>query len=279
MPWQEPLEAMLALARMPPCARNRRQHARASSAASTTAELPPLEAAALEALDEGNRLNLHEGYDWSAASWVRDDCMRSVSNNGYQNQEALHEVLAHALLRPLHAAAEGGIGDPTSAAAQLAFMRNLGGVQDSRAHIRSLLVDAIDAITDSLHYSVTRLTMAKFEQVGKVMSRSKGSSISIPLGSGNEKYHTMHVGTFSVFFSGLEGIIGRPDPNLHETMRREHVASVDSQTLFKALNYETSTTSEIEWYAPSPGVPATLWSHLLPPSAISPTFSTFSGGL
>ena len=51
----------------------------------------------------------------------------------------------------------------------------------------------------------------------------------------------------SSFYSGLEGVIGPPQPNLFEGMRREHVKAADSDTEFTSDNYGTKTTPRIEW--------------------------------
>lgn len=54
-------------------------------------------------------------------------------------------------------------------------------------------------------------------------------------------------GGLSTFFAGLERLIGPPQPNLLESMRREHCASADSTLPFCSTSYGTRTTSIVEW--------------------------------
>jgi len=54
-------------------------------------------------------------------------------------------------------------------------------------------------------------------------------------------------GGLSTFYSGLEGIVGSPDPNVLEAMKSEHTARPDSNLTFTAGNYGVSTTSATEW--------------------------------
>ena len=55
-------------------------------------------------------------------------------------------------------------------------------------------------------------------------------------------------GELSQFYSGLEGLIGPPTPNIQEGMRRDHCRAEDSQREFVADNYDTTTKSEIEYH-------------------------------
>jgi len=62
---------------------------------------------------------------------------------------------------------------------------------------------------------------------------------------------TMDFKGLSTFYSGLEGVIGPPQPNLFEGMRREHCKAADSHVEFRVSNYGTCTKSVIEWCADS----------------------------
>ena len=55
-------------------------------------------------------------------------------------------------------------------------------------------------------------------------------------------------GDFMSFHKGLDGLIGSPNPEIRKTMMREHCSSDDSLLEFRASNYQTATTSQIEWY-------------------------------
>ena len=56
----------------------------------------------------------------------------------------------------------------------------------------------------------------------------------------------MQFGPLRIFHGGLEAMVGAPDPNVIEGMRREHCASLDSSRCFFSLNYKIRTTSETE---------------------------------
>lgn len=60
--------------------------------------------------------------------------------------------------------------------------------------------------------------------------------------------HELSYATLDTFFTGLEGLIGPPNPNLLVAMEREHCDSSDSQLAFSTPNYGVTTTSEIEWW-------------------------------
>ena len=54
-------------------------------------------------------------------------------------------------------------------------------------------------------------------------------------------------GGLDVFFGGLEGKIGTPQPRVEEAMEAEHTRRSDSQVSFTTGNYGVTTTSEIEY--------------------------------
>ena len=58
----------------------------------------------------------------------------------------------------------------------------------------------------------------------------------------------MKFGGLESYFRGLDGVIGQPATDLDAGIHREHARSRDSQQAFKAPNYGTRTTSEIEYY-------------------------------
>jgi len=50
------------------------------------------------------------------------------------------------------------------------------------------------------------------------------------------------------YFGGLASIVGQPSPRVHEGMRLEHCGKEDARIVFRAPNYGTTTTSEVEWH-------------------------------
>ena len=45
-----------------------------------------------------------------------------------------------------------------------------------------------------------------------------------------------------------EGLVGTPDANFFEAMRREFCESLDSDVVWKTGNYGIETTSRVEWH-------------------------------
>ena len=52
----------------------------------------------------------------------------------------------------------------------------------------------------------------------------------------------------ATFFEGLSGIVGSPNPALHETMAQEHCDKPDSREPFRTSNYSITTCSLLEWW-------------------------------
>ena len=60
-------------------------------------------------------------------------------------------------------------------------------------------------------------------------------------------HQTAFEGGVKTWYSGLNGLIGPPHPNLLEAMTDEHTTAADSERYFLTDNYGVETTSEIEW--------------------------------
>ena len=58
---------------------------------------------------------------------------------------------------------------------------------------------------------------------------------------------TLSYSGLSTFFRGLEGIVGAPEPKVHDAMEKEHTACGDSHDEFTTGNYKVTTSSAIEW--------------------------------
>ena len=55
-------------------------------------------------------------------------------------------------------------------------------------------------------------------------------------------------GGLDVFFGGLEGQVGAPDPKVYSAMEAEHTKKADAKLKFVTGNYGVTTSSEIEWW-------------------------------
>ena len=81
-------------------------------------------------------------------------------------------------------------------------------------------------------------------------------------------------GGLDAFFGGLETLVGPPNPNLEEQLKREHTAMADSTMLFRTTNYGIDTRSDLEFYcAPTADSPRPVRP---PPPPLAPTASAVS---
>jgi GGDEF domain-containing protein len=62
------------------------------------------------------------------------------------------------------------------------------------------------------------------------------------------KMSEFHLCDIKAFYDGLEVAVGMPNPDLFESMRREHTKRSDSDIWFTTSNYSCHTSSCIEWY-------------------------------
>jgi hypothetical protein len=159
--------------------------------------------------------------EWSVESWLGD---------------AIASPVAEALLRPLGEAAPSHVA--------LEFVRALCR---SEAAVRSLLDDQV---LDRLSAAVCAKA-ATLSGEGAMSAHELSSKFA-------ESTFTLSYGGLDTFFSGLEGRLGAPNPNLHEAMEREHCASADSHAEFQTPNYGVKTTSAVEWWVVVEPTPARL---------------------
>jgi hypothetical protein len=163
---------------------------------------------------------------------------------------AAAHVLAGALLWPLETAAgkeHAGKVDRSAmgmlrALGERACNDNVGGKRLIRALLEQGRDVWLEELVEVLHVGLMQLAAspsgATTSEGGNELRR-------------NDKFlqPTLHVGRFSMLTDDpLGDLIGSPNSNLHEGMRREHCQSGDSNDLFKTFNYGTTTTSEIEWW-------------------------------
>ena len=66
----------------------------------------------------------------------------------------------------------------------------------------------------------------------------------------------LEYGSLRVFFGGLEGLVGSPNPKVMAAMDEEHSARSDSTRDFTTSNYDLRTTSAVEWaFVATPDAP------------------------
>ena len=151
--------------------------------------------------------------EWSVSAWIG---------------KRVGDRMQRALLQPL--TQKSPEVNPSQA---LEFMRLLG----EEGAVHELLTDAdlLDGITDDVNAAVVELSGG----TGSVLQLSKKFA---------ENTFELSYGDLPDFFSGLEGVIGPPDPKLLNAMYREHCVADDSSDFFVSTNYAVETTSSIEWY-------------------------------
>ena len=176
----------------------------------------------------GHALNVQGDRDrgWSAEQWLRDDVL-------------VHNTVCKGMLAPLHKLAEQR-GESLSGAHALEFVRRVGSRVDGRDHLARLLHAAVEEIADAVHEKMAALVAAGQNATTHEMLNNKFVH--------NENLAQYKSGDFMSFHKGLDGLIGSPNPEIHKTMMREHCSSDDSLLEFRASNYQTATTSQIEWY-------------------------------
>ena len=164
---------------------------------------------------------------WSIAMWLSS--LPSIS-----------DVIAEAMLAPLHAEGLGTTDEPNEVA-ELCFVRALGlqdAEQGSQAVLR-LLRDSplLSKMASTLWQSAADLATARAATVHEMCGKFR-----------DEAAFTLAYGGLDTFFGGLERLLGPPSAQLKEAMRREHCLSADSHSHFYSPNYGVNTTSEIEWH-------------------------------
>ena len=74
---------------------------------------------------------------------------------------------------------------------------------------------------------------------------------------------SLQYGDLDAFDGGLDAFLGPPNPNLRDTVQREHCNEEDSQLEFRAPNYRTTTRPDIEfWFVANPSVESMSKCHI-----------------
>ena len=142
---------------------------------------------------------------WSTSAWI--------SGLGTS------QLVADALLSPLRS-----LDAPADEAStlELAYMRALA-LDGSKETLGLLLAQLLPSLTDVLWKGLQKLGHAKAATSAELHSKFLQEEGTIALSYGG----------LSNFFSGLEGLIGPPQPNLNEAMAREHCDAKDSTVPFE----------------------------------------------
>jgi hypothetical protein len=129
----------------------------------------------------------------------------------------------------------------TLAAAELAFLRHLGKMDEPQrlAILGKLLEKTPVSLAETLANGLSKL------QEGYTSSElSEKFTEKFMMGKMSE----FHLCDIKAFYDGLEEAVGMPNPDLFESMRREHTKRSDSDIWFTTSNYLCHTSSCIEWY-------------------------------
>ena len=155
-------------------------------------------------------------------SWEVKDWLSSM---------ALLEAIADSLIKPL---------SKEDARLQLPYVRALVHEQQLEAALVRMLQDP------KLQHRLAKLIADGVRQLGDATAAS-GEEFNSKF-QGEPGTFQMAFANLSHFYSGLEAVVGTPNPNLDESMCREHCASVDSYTKWTTGNYGVTTSPSIEWW-------------------------------
>ena len=159
--------------------------------------------------------------EWTAVSWL--------------DSEETNKELAAAILGQSFVAG----GD------ELAAMRALGGSATLEDELTVRLAAAIGPLVARLAPRLRALATVEAATSGEMQTKFS-----------QECRGMLEYGSLSVFFGGLEGLVGSPNPMVMEAMAGEHSARSDSERDFTTSNYGLRTTSAVEWaFVATPDAP------------------------
>ena len=145
----------------------------------------------------------------------------------------LLEILSTNLLEPLNQQLNDS--DEDMQIDELEYMKAIGEFSSHEPLVKLLAEqEVLDSLAKQIH--------------GAARELSKGSAPS----SGASKFfddgRKLTYGKLDVFYLGLDGFIGPPNPNLRQAMQQEHTEKRDSNEDLVPPNYGTLTTTKIEWW-------------------------------
>eukprot|EP00966_Prymnesium_polylepis_P324387 7380439-Prymnesium_polylepis.1 len=183
-------------------------------------------------IDVKDGANLLEGTRWNLVDWL----------NGLNR---LNPPIAGALL----ARADSAHMTEEQQLNALRDIAKLGPVQSRGEVLRRLVTGGVlhqmakviadacqDLIADSPQFGSDGLALTGFQLHERFVTASEDRPIDLAL-SGSE-----------LFYGGLSGLVGKPQPNLAAAIRHEHCSSLDSADFFVAKNYGTKTSSRVEYW-------------------------------
>ena len=179
--------------------------------ASAVAESPTTPQAATEAVASEPSAGAVSS-EWTAVSWL--------------DSEETNKELAAAILGQSFVAG----GD------ELAAMRALGGSATLEDELTVRLAAAIGPLVARLAPRLRALATVEAATSGEMQTKFS-----------QECRGMLEYGSLSVFFGGLEGLVGSPNPKVMAAMTEEHSARGDSTRDFTTSNYDLRTTSAVEW--------------------------------
>ena len=128
---------------------------------------------------------------------------------------------------------------------ELAAMRALGGSATLEDELTVRLAAAIGPLVARLAPRLRALATVEAATSGEMQTKFS-----------QECRGMLEYGSLSVFFGGLEGLVGSPNPMVMEAMAGEHSARSDSERDFTTSNYDLRTTSAVEWaFVATPDAP------------------------
>lgn len=128
---------------------------------------------------------------------------------------------------------------------ELEAMRALGGSANLEDELIVRLAAAIRPLATRLAPRLRALATVEAATSGEMQNKFS-----------QETRGMLEYGSLSVFFGGLEALVGSPNPKVRATMAEEHSARSDSAREFTTSNYDLRTTSAVEWdFAATPDAP------------------------
>ena len=128
---------------------------------------------------------------------------------------------------------------------ELAAMRALGGSATLEDELTMRLAAAIGPLVARLAPRLRALATVEASTSGEMQAKCS-----------QECRGMLEYGSLSVFFGGLEGLVGSPNPKVMAAMTEEHSARGDSTRDFTTSNYDLRTTSALEWaFVATPDAP------------------------
>ena len=119
---------------------------------------------------------------------------------------------------------------------ELEAMRELGRSHNLEQVLQARVVAAAPMIDKGLAPRLKRLSTSKEATSAEMQDKFSQDAQGM-----------LEYGSLKVFFGGLEGLVGSPNPNVMAAMAEEHTAGVDATREFTTGNYDLTTTSAIEW--------------------------------